>query len=169
MKFQSKTMVGLVLAGLLSTPIQAAETILFNCFFPPQHYVCKNFLPEMANRVKEATDGRVKVRIPPKSLTAPPDVFDGVKNGVMDGGIQFNAFLANQAPGMVFSLLPFVGSHSAESASVALYDTYQKHFGDNNEYGEAVLLSLLAFNGANLYSMNDTPIEKVSDIADRKM
>jgi len=54
-------------------------------------------LPELKQRIETATEGRVKVNVPPKSLAAPPDQYDGVVGGVMDGALQFNAFIANKA------------------------------------------------------------------------
>jgi TRAP-type C4-dicarboxylate transport system substrate-binding protein len=155
--------------GLLApAPAVAAETILFNCFFPPRHYVCTEFLPEMGRRIKTATDGRVRVQVPPGSLAAPPEQYEAVRNGVMDGAVQFNGFLREQVPGMQFGLLPFVGQARAEPASVAIWDTFQTHFG-NDAFGDAVLLSVFAYNGGDFYSVTDTPIASVEDIARRKI
>lgn len=156
------------IAGL-SAPATAAERIIFNCFFPPQHYACTQWAPELKNRIEAATEGRVKVNIPPKSLSAPPDQYDGVVGGVMDGAFQFNAFIANQVPGVQFSLLPFAGALEAEAAGPALWTTYQKFFGDKNEYGDAVIISFVTSNGSEIYSMTDTPIETAADIGGRKM
>lgn len=149
--------------------VAAKENILFNCFFPPQHYVCSSFLPELDRRIDEATEGRVGLRVPPKSLAAPPDQYDGVVNGVMDGAVQFNGFLRSQAPGVQFSMLPFLGYQESETASVALWETYQKHFGDKNEYGDVVLVALFALNGGDIFSVTDTPITSVADVAKRKI
>lgn len=153
----------------LSNPAAAAERIIFNCFFPPQHYVCAKILPEMKTRIETATEARVKVNIPPKSLSAPPDQYDGVVGGVMDGALQFNPFIAGQAPGIQFSELPFTGTLKGEVAGQALWNTYQKFFGDKNEYGDAVLISVMASAGAEIYSLQDKPIETVDDISSRKM
>ena len=81
--------------------VAAKENILFNCFFPPQHYVCRAFLPELDRRIDEATEGRVGLRVPPKSLAAPPDQYDGVVNGVMDGDLDgfINAYLKMSSKG----------------------------------------------------------------------
>ncbi|MFV0491017.1 MAG: TRAP transporter substrate-binding protein DctP [Pseudorhodobacter sp.] len=154
--------VGLPVSG------QAAENILFNCFFPPRHYVCSEFLPEMARRIDDATEGRVKMRIPPKSLAAPPEQYQGVVNGVMDGAVQFNGFLAADIPAVAMGLLPFVGHKESEPAGVALWQTFQEYFGDK-PFGEAVLLSTFAFNGADLFSITDTPITTPEDLASRKI
>ena len=159
----------LALAPLAAAPAAAAETILFNCFFPPQHYVCKEFLPEMGKRIEAATEGRVKLRIPPKTLSAPGEQLAAVRNGVMDGAVQFNGFLAAEMPGMQFPMLPFVGTERAAPASVALWRTYQEVFGDKDELGDAVLLSVLAMNGGDFYSVNATPLTSVEDLARRKL
>lgn len=161
--------VALAITTAYSAPVQAAERIIFNCFFPPKHYACTQWVPEIKNRIEAATEGRVKVNIPPKSLAAPPDQYDGVVGGVMDGAIQFNAFIANQVPGIQFSLLPFAGSLEAEYASPALWDTYNQFFADKNEYGDAVLISVVASNGSEIFSLTDKPIESAADIGSRKM
>lgn len=157
------------LAAALPTTGHAAENILFNCFFPPRHYVCTDFLPEMARRVDAATDGRVKIRIPPKSLAAPPEQYQGVVNGVMDGAVQFNGFLSADLPGTGFGLLPFVGHQDAAATSLALWDTYQRHFAEVEAEGDVVLLGMFAYNGGDIYSVTDTPITTVDDLARRKI
>lgn len=159
----------LALTTAFAAPAQAAERVIFNCFFPAKHYVCTVMLPELKNRIETATEGRVKVNIPPKSLAAPPDQYDGVVGGVMDGALQFNAFIANQVPGIQFSMMPFINGTSSEVAGPALWETYQKFFADKNEYGEAVLISVYASSGSEIFSLNDTPIQSVDDIGGRKM
>ncbi len=159
----------LALTTVFAAPAQAAERVIFNCFFPAKHYVCTVMLPELKNRIETVTEGRVKVNTPPKSLSAPPDQYDGVVGGVMDGALQFNAFIANQVPGIQFSMMPFISGTRAEVAGPALWDTYQKFFADKNEYGDAHLLSVYASSGNEIYSMNDTPIETIEDIGGRKM
>lgn len=147
----------------------AAERIVFNCFFPPQHYACTQWAPEIKRRIEEATEKRVRVNVPPKSLAAPPDQYDGVVGGVMDAALQFNPFIANQVPGIQFSLLPFAGAADSEAVNPALWETYEKFFADKDEYGDAVLLSVTSTNGSDLFSMTSEPILSVEDIGNRKM
>ncbi|WP_119420889.1 TRAP transporter substrate-binding protein DctP [Desertibaculum subflavum] len=157
------------LAPFLPSRGMAAETVLFNCFFPPQHYMCREFVPELGKRVEKASEGRVKVQIPPKSAAAPGDQYDAVVNGVVDGALQFNQFLGNMAPGVLVGQLPFVGAESSRSTTVALWRTYQKFFAPKNEYKKVVLLALYSGNGAEFFSTIDKPIMTVEDIRDRKM
>lgn len=153
----------------ITAQAQAAERVIFNCFFPAKHYVCTQFMPELKNRIETATEGRVKVNTPPKSLSGPPDQYDGVVGGVMDGALQFNAFIANQVPGIQFTLLPFINGTRAEVAGPAMWDTYQQFFSNKDEYGEAVLIAFYTSSGSEIYSMNDTPIQTIEDIGNRKM
>jgi TRAP-type C4-dicarboxylate transport system substrate-binding protein len=161
---------GAALAAVGLAPCSAsAQTILFNCFFPPQHYTCRVMLRDWAKQIETATDGRVKFSIPPKSLAAPSDQYDGVVNGVMDGAIQFNQFISNKVTGIQIGQLPFIGTESAESGSVALWRTYQKFFAKKNEYGPVKLLADYATNGAEFWSMTDQPIRSIEDLKERKM
>ena len=160
-------------SGLASAtgPIQlhAAENILFNCFFPPQHYVCREMVPELGKRLEKATAGRVTITIPAKSVAAPPDQYDAVVNGVTDGALQFNQFISNKVAGIQVGQLPFVGIEGSERASVALWRAYQRFFADKAEYKGVVLLSVWVSNGAEFFSTIDRPIETVEDIKNRKM
>jgi TRAP-type C4-dicarboxylate transport system substrate-binding protein len=126
-------------------------------------------LRDWSQEIEKATSGRVKFNIPPKTLAAPPDQYDGVVNGVMDGAIQFNQFISNKVTGIQVGQLPFIGTEAAESGSVALWRTYQKFFADKNEYGPVKLLAVYATNGAEFWSMTDQPIRTVEDIKSRKM
>lgn len=156
-------------ASLLAGSPASAQTILYNCFFPPQHYVCTDFLPEMDRRIREATEDRVRLRVPPRSLAAPPDLFDGMISGVMDGTMQYNGFLAHQVAGMQLTHLPFVAQEGSEAASVALWETYQDFFAPLNEFGDVQLLSVWVFNGGEIFSLSETPIASGADIGGLKM
>ncbi|MGA8005066.1 MAG: TRAP transporter substrate-binding protein DctP [Burkholderiales bacterium] len=162
--------IGAALAAAGIAPRNAsAQTILFNCFFPPQHYTCRVMLRDWSKQIAKATDGRVKFNIPPKSLAAPSDQYDGVVNGVMDGAIQFNQFISNKVTGIQIGQLPFIGTESAESGSVALWRTYRKFFAKKDEYGPVKLLADYATNGAEFWSMTDKPILSIEDLKERKM
>jgi TRAP-type C4-dicarboxylate transport system substrate-binding protein len=147
----------------------AAQTILYNCFYPPQHYACRVMLRDWNKEIEKATGGRVKLNIPPKTLAAPSDQYDGVVNGVMDGAVQFNQFIANKVTGIQVGQLPFIGTESAEVGSVALWRTYEKFFADKNEYAPVKLLAVYALNGGDFFSMTDQPISSIDDIKNRKM
>lgn len=163
------SLAGAVALAGLAPSAASAQTIVYNCFFPPQHYTCRTMLRGWSERIEKATSGRVKFNIPPKTLAAPPDQYDGVVNGVMDAAIQFNQFISNKVTGIQVGQLPFIGTESAESGSIALWRTYQKFFAGKNEYGPVKLLAVYATNGAEFWSMTDQPIRTLDDIKSRKM
>jgi len=169
-KTASLMLAGATLAAAgLAPQTASAQTILYNCFFPPQHYTCRVMLRDWSTAIEKATAGRVKFNIPPKSLAAPSDQYDGVVNGVMDAAIQFNQFISNKVTGIQVGQLPFIGTESAESGSVALWRTYQKFFAAKNEYKPVKLLAVYATNGAEFWSMTDKPITTIEDLKSRKM
>jgi TRAP-type C4-dicarboxylate transport system substrate-binding protein len=159
----------LLAAQALAPQHAVAQTVLFNCFFPPQHYTCRVMLRDWSKAIEKATEGRVTLSIPPKSLAAPPDQYDGVVNGVMDGAIQFNQFISNKVTGIQIAQLPFIGTESAESGSVALWRTYRKFFAAKKEYGPVKLLADYVSSGAEFWSVTDQPIRSIQDLKQRKM
>lgn len=148
----------------------AQERILYNCFHPPQYYTCAKVLPEMAARIEEATEGRVKMSIPPKSLAAATEQMEGVVNGVMDAATSFTPFIASETTGLQLTVLPYIGRKDAVAASRALYRTYHTFFaGLPGEFENVELLGIYVVNGSDMWSLNDTPIMTVEDLANRKM
>jgi TRAP-type C4-dicarboxylate transport system substrate-binding protein len=158
-----------VLAAVLTLPSTAhAKTrVLTNCFWPPQHYMCTQILPTWGKWVDEATDGRVTIQIPPKSLASPPEQWGSVEKGIADAAVQFNGFVANRVAGPLVAMQPFVASADAPAMSQALWETYQKYFPD--EYKGVHALSMWVITPAEVYSQNDTPINSIADLKSRKI
>jgi len=167
--FLSLAFASAVLAAAISLPThaQAKTRVLTNCFWPPQHYMCTQVLPTWGKWVEEATDGRVTVRIPPKSLASPPEQWGSVEKGIADAAVQFNGFVANRVTGPLVAMNPFVASADAPAMSQALWETYQKYFPD--EYKGVHALSMWVITPAEVYSQNDTPINSVADLKSRKI
>lgn len=167
--FLSLAFASAVLAAAISLPThaQAKTRVLTNCFWPPQHYMCTQVLPTWGKWVDEATDGRVKITIPPKSLAAPPEQWGSVEKGIADAAVQFNGFVANRVTGPLVAMQPFVASADAPAMSAALWETYQKYFAD--EYKGVKPLSMWVITPAEVYSQNDTPINSIDDLKSRKI
>lgn len=163
---------GLLLAAFaalvsLSTTASAKTRLLVNCFWPPQHYMCTKVLPTWGDWVKEATDGRVTIQIPPKSLAAPPEQWASVEKGIADAAPQFNGFVANRVTGPLVAMNPFVATADAQAMSQALWETHEKYF--PNEYDGVKALSLWVITPAEVYSQTDTPINSIEDLKSRKI
>lgn len=150
-----------------ATSATAETRLLVNCFWPPQHFVCRSILPTWGKWVKEATDGRVRISIPPKSLAAPPKQWSAVESGIADVAPQFNGLVQNRITGPIVAMNPFIATADAEAMTTALWETYQKYFAD--EYKGIHLLSMWVITPAELYSQTDQPINSIDDLKSRKI
>jgi TRAP-type C4-dicarboxylate transport system substrate-binding protein len=160
----------LAVSGLSISNATATETILFNCFWGPQDPVCSEGLQEMRTRIEAATDGRVTISVPPQSLTAPPDQYEGVQQGVMDAAISYAPFLRENSYGILLPDLPFVGGHNGIAGTAAFYDTYEQFFmGKPNEMEGMQFLGVFLMAGQHAHSTTDEPITSLEDLASRKI
>lgn len=149
-------------------PAAAAETrLLVNCFWPPHHFVCRSLLPTWGKWVSEATGGRVRISIPPKSVAAPPAQWNAVEKGLVDAAPQFNGLVQNRITGPMVAMNPFIATADAEAASSALWETYQKYF--PKEYKGVHLLSMWVITPAELFSQTDKPINSMAELKSRKI
>ncbi|MEM9224443.1 MAG: hypothetical protein AAGB11_18865 [Pseudomonadota bacterium] len=150
-----------------AAPADAQTRLLVNCFWPPQHFMCREILPEWIKRVEEATDGRVRGLIPPKSVAAAPEQWDSVVKGITDVAAQFNGFVQNRVQGPLVAMNLFTGINDAQAMSEALWETYEGYF--PNEYEGIKLLSLWVITPGDMWSQTDEPILSVDDLTDRKV
>lgn len=158
-------------AALLVLPAAAsADTrIVANCFFPPQHFVCRDILKGWGDEVERVTEGRVRVNLPAKSMAPPPEQLASVQGGVFDAALQFNGFIARDVPGIAVSLQPFANGSDAHANSLAFWRTYEKFVAGKETVPGAQLLGVFAAPGADFFSLTDTPIATLDDIKARKM
>ena len=154
--------------GLAATA--SAETrLLFNCFWPPQHFMCREILGSWKESVEQVTEGRVVIDLPAQSLAPPPKQMNSVRSGIFDGSIQANIFIANEVTGAEVTFVPFASSLNAEVNSIALWRTYQKFFADVGEYEGVHLLGLFSTPGVDLYSLSSEPINSLDAAISRKL
>ena len=156
----------LALAGV-ARPAHATERLVANCFWPPQHAVCRKILPTWGKWVEKATEGRVKIIIPPKSLASPPEQWQSVQNGIADTAFQFNGFIANRVWGPTVAMNPFIATDDAPAMSQALWETYEKFF--SKEYKGIHLLSVWVITPAEMWSQTDKPVNSIEDLKSRKI
>lgn len=154
-----------VAAGV--SPSMANTRLVVNCFWPPQHFVCSEILPAWLDEVKEVTDGRVRGNIPPKSVAPPAEQLNSVEKGIVDAAIQFSGLIGNRVSGPLVAMNPFVGNYDSSAMSQALWETNQKFFPD--EFENVTVLSQWAITPGELFSMTDTPINSVEELASRKI
>ncbi|MEM9429712.1 MAG: hypothetical protein AAGA32_09475 [Pseudomonadota bacterium] len=151
----------------IGTSASAETRLLVNCFWPPQHFMCREILPAWIERVEVATEGRVRGLIPPKSLAAAPEQWDSVEKGIADVAPQFNGFVQNRVQGPLVAMNLFTGIGDAPAMSQALWETHEQFFPE--EFDGVKLLSLWVITPGEVWSQTDEPILSVEDLANRKV
>ncbi|GGO79876.1 ABC transporter substrate-binding protein [Marinobacterium nitratireducens] len=134
-----------------------STTIIFNSFFPPQNFINTKVLPKWIREIDKATDGRVKIIVPPKTVSPPQQLWEAISTGLADAGYLYNGFLPSNVSLPLIAHLPGLTSESSEAMSVSLWKTYQQYFKDANEFSsDFELLSLFVASPAEFYSISDT-------------
>ena len=158
------------IAAVLMTPLAAsAETkILYNIFVPPTHFYW-DVMRDWADQVHEASDGRMTIEFTAKSVAPPPKTMDAVRKGAADAGFMANIFLSPKNPGALVGLMPSVHLGDSEATSVALWNTYQTYFAEQEKWPGIEVLGMFHFAGGVVCSLNDTPVTTAEDLTSRKV
>lgn len=156
-------------AALACAGTATAQTtnLVFNSFVQPKHPLNVLVLHPWAADVEKATQGRVKITIPPTTAAPPPQVIDATRKSIVDGGYVFNGFVANQFKMVQLAHLPW-GNGSTEAMSVALWRTHEKFFAKVGEYKDVQLVGLFTLPPGEIYSLK-APITSVKDLAGVKV
>lgn len=161
---------GLSLAALTPLSMAHAQTdtqvIRFSNWLPPAHYIVKEMLEPWAERVNEATEGRVEIEFI-NPLGKPSAHLDLVRNGVVDMGMSVHSYTASRFPLIEFAELPFTVEDSGIN-SVAYWRTYDKFMKDANEHRGVKLLSLWT-SPATVIFTNKDEITSLKDIENMKL
>ncbi|NYT84862.1 TRAP transporter substrate-binding protein [Pollutimonas harenae] len=166
-----KKLTTLLIAGAalaIAAPVQAKKTQLtVSSWLPPTHAVVADFLVPWGEEISKATDGRVTLRILPKPVTNPPGHFDAVRDGLVDISFISHAYYPGRFELTKFAVLPFSGD-TAESRSVAAWDTYEKYLLPAEEHKGVKLLGIYA-HGPGIVFTTEKPVEKIEDFEGLKI
>lgn len=149
-------------------PARAAETTLKLHHFLPAASNCHvHFLQPWAERVLDASDGRLRVEIyPAMSLGGkPPQLFDQAKDGVVDLVWTLPGYTAGRFPKVETFELPFLGARSSAVNSKALQDFAERNLADEFE---AVHPICFWANDQGVIHCK-TPIRRLEDMQGRKL
>ena len=153
------------LASSISIAAQATTLTLSN-WVPPAHFV-SGILSDWAEDVKEATDGRVTVRILPKAVGSPPQHWELARKGVADITWGNWTYEPERFKAVWFAEVPFVGD-SAEASSVALWDTYNKYLDSNSAFDGVKVLGTGSL-GPGVINHGSAELSKPADFENQKI
>lgn len=124
---------------------------------------------EWAQKIKEATNGKVEITLyPGGTLAAATDILDAVKTGACDMGWVFTSFYPGQFPLTDIATLPMLGINSATQATNMLWDLYESTDELKKEYEDFQMLMLYT-NNPNIIATSDKPVQSLSDLKGLKL
>ncbi len=155
----------MIAASLLAAPLQA-ETLNMSNWVPQTHFIFTDILKPWADEVEKVTEGRVKVKILPKALGAPPQHWELARKGVADITWGNFTYEPDRFKSIWFAEFPFSGQN-ATAQSVALWKAYEKHLTADSAYSGVKVLSVGMFGGGQMHHGSKDMVEP-GDIAGQK-
>ncbi len=164
---------GAILAGALalaagsSAALAQQVTLRVHQFLPAQAPVPKAFIAEWAKKVEAKSGGKIKVELYPSMQLGgtPPQLFDQVKDGVVDIVWTLPGYTPGRFPKSEAFELPFIASN-AEKNSQAAWEYYLKNLKD--EFKDVQIIAVHT-HGAGLIHAKGNGVRKLEDMKGLKV
>jgi len=157
------------LGPLGAAPASAQQPIVLRVHqqLPAQAPIPKNFIVPWAQKVEQESGGRIKVEHYPSMQLGgtPPQVYDQVRDGVVDITWTLPGYNANRFPRSEVWELPFVAG-DGEQNSKATWEFYEKHLKD--EYKDVHMIAIHT-NGPYLIHAKGNGVRKLEDMKGLKL
>lgn len=161
--------VALALSALaFSAPADAQTvTIRVHQFLPAQAPVPRNFIAVWAKKIEDDSKGRIKVELYPSMQLGgtPPQLFDQVKDGVVDVIWTLPGYTAGRFPRTEAFELPFIAGN-AEQTSQAAWEYYEKNLKD--EFKDVKIIAVHT-HGPGLIHAKGAGVQKLEDMKGLKL
>lgn len=151
----------------LAIPANAETVLTFNQWVPSAHHFHARIMKPWADRVFEATEGRVRVEFTAASLGAPHRQFDLARTGVVQIATSNQAYTPERFTLASFAEMPFL-SKSAEALSVANWRVTQSHPEILAEYEGMKILTVFSNGGAHIFT-RDRTVETLDSVKGLKL
>lgn len=128
----------------------ADYTLTISSWAPPTHGINAKMWPTFTKMVEDATDGRVTADLK-LGIAPPPAQFDLVQDGAADLSIIFHGYQPGRfVTAKMIELPGYEGS--AEAASVAYWQAYEKYLKQADEHRGVKLIALHTHGPAQLHT-----------------
>jgi TRAP-type C4-dicarboxylate transport system substrate-binding protein len=168
MKNISRLFLSLLIASttMLFTGQAFAEKVMrVGSWLPPKHTMNKDVLPTWGKWIREATEGRVKLKIEYPG-GHPKGLLDGVQDGVFDAGWTFHGYFPGRFKLTKIVELPGLGA-GAEAASAAHWRINEKYLKKAGEH-KGVILGALFTHGPGQIHLRE-PIKSLKEMNGKKI
>ncbi len=159
---------GVALSALMAGSAFAAEvTLKLHQFLPPQANIPTHALDVWADKVEEASDGRIEIeRYHGMALGGkPPELYDQVVDGIADIVWHVNGYSPGRFPGSEVFELPFMVT-DARAGSYAMWKMFEEHMADT-DYGDTHILAT-HMHGPGMFHTAE-PVETPADLEGMKI
>ena len=158
------SLAGTALAVVWSAPAYASDetTLRIHHFLNTESVAHSQLLEPWAERVAEASDGRLSVEVYPSMQLggAPPDLYDQVRDGIVDAAWTVAGYTPGRFPNTEVFELPFMPS-TAEATSRAIQSLYEDTL---NEDFQDVHVLMLHVHAPGTIHTRTTAVETLDDL-----
>ncbi|MBW6484797.1 MAG: TRAP transporter substrate-binding protein DctP [Syntrophobacterales bacterium] len=145
----------------------AVTTLRFQCAYPEKANVGKTTL-FFASEVARLTNNQVNVKVFwPGQLIKTNEVFDSVRQGMLDGYTGSLQYFAGKVPEVNAQWLPFNWANTAEAKDVLVNKGYMKVMEEALAKHDVTYLSALSV--ASMGLLTKFPVEKIEDLKGKKI
>jgi TRAP-type C4-dicarboxylate transport system substrate-binding protein len=149
------------------TAAQQTVTLRLHQFLPAKAPVPNNFIAPWAKKVEEDSKGRIKIELYPSMQLGgtPPQLFDQVKDGVVDIIWTLPGYTAGRFPRTEAFELPFIAGN-AEQSSAAAWHFYEKHLRD--EFRDVKVLAVHTHSPGQIHVKGEG-VRKLEDMKGKRL
>lgn len=156
--------IALCAIAVVGSPTVAQQTVTLRVhqFLPAAAPIPKNFIAPWAKKIEEQSKGRIKVELYPSMQLGgtPPQLFDQVKDGVVDVIWTLPGYTPGRFPRTEAFELPFIAGN-AEQSSQAAWEYYEKHLKD--EFKDVKIIAVHT-HGPGLIHVKGNGVRKLEDM-----
>lgn len=158
-----------IFAAFFSQAVFAAEIDLkFSHSFSPMHTMQKKVFEPWGEKLSQITDGKVKVTMfPGGALGKPGDQYVLAEHGIADIVYLLHDYSPGRFPVTSVFELPFM-TPTAQTASEAMWKTFEKFPGLQKEYSKYKVLALFCHPAGHFHTTKK-PIRTIADFNGLKM
>lgn len=156
-----------VTASMLITSMAwgAQQELRIATWLSPNHTMNKDVFPTWGNWIKEATNGRVTVKLE-YDVGHPKSLIDMVEDGAVDAAWTFHGYLPGRFRLSQMTELPGLDA-GAEAVSVAHWKINEHYFKDSGEYDGIELAGLFVHGPGQVHTRK--PINSIKELKGKKI
>lgn len=140
-----------LIGASFATPAAAQTQLRLANWLPPTHPLVEDVMLPYAEKVREATDGRVAIDLIAAPLGPPPAHYDFAVNGIADITYGVHGYTPGRFKTTVLAEVPFLGD-SAEAVSVGYWRTYEKMLAQAGEHDDVKVLAVFAHGPGHIFT-----------------